>query len=86
MAQADEKIQALEARVEGLNATLANLLSTLVLHGLLTKAAVDKLLAEASAHAHGPGGAQEVAALQSGYPAAIREAMGPPGDEHDHDH
>ena len=39
-----EKIAQLEARVEALNATVANVLSTLVLHGLLTKATVDSLM------------------------------------------
>ncbi|HEY8580532.1 MAG TPA: hypothetical protein VIL72_11635 [Beijerinckiaceae bacterium] len=82
----DGKIAALEARVEGLHATLTELLSTLVLHGLLTKPAVDKLLSEAGAHAKGAGAGAEVDTLKTDYPAAIREAMGPPGDEHDHDH
>jgi hypothetical protein len=82
----DDRIVHLEARLEALNATLANVLSTFVLHGLLTKASVDQLLAEAAAHAPGPVGASQVEALKAAYPAAIREAMGPEPDEGDHDH
>ncbi len=80
-----EKIAQLEARVEALNATLANVLSTLVLHGLLTKATVDKLLADVAALSPQAGG-QQVDALKSAYPLAMREAMGPPPDEDDHTH
>jgi hypothetical protein len=80
-----ERIAQLEARVAALNATIANVLSTLVLHGLLTKPTVDQLLREAAAQASAPGAA-EVEALKSAVPAAMREAMGPPPDEDDHAH
>lgn len=82
----DARIAALEARIEGLHSTLSELLSTLVLHGVFNKAAADKLLTDAAAHAKGAGAGAEVDTLKKDYPAAIREAMGPPGDEHDHDH
>jgi outer membrane murein-binding lipoprotein Lpp len=82
---AQQKIAQLEARVEALNATIANVLSTLVLHGLLTKATVDKLLADVAALSPQAGG-QQVDALKSAYPLAMREAMGPPPDEDDHAH
>jgi hypothetical protein len=81
-----DRIAALEARVETLNGTLASVLSTLVLHGVLTKPAVDQILAQARAAAPAPAAASQVEALQQGYPAAMREAMGPPPDEDDHDH
>lgn len=81
----DRRIAELEARVEALNATFANVLSTLVLHGVLTKPTVEQILAEAR-RAAPPAGAAEVDALKSGYPAAMREAMGPPPDEDDHAH
>lgn len=80
-----DRIATLEARVEALNATLANVLSTLVLHGILTRPAVEQILAQAKQGAD-EAGASQVAALQEGYPAAMREAMGPPPDEDDHDH
>lgn len=80
-----ERIAQLEARVEALNATIAHVLSTLVLHGVLTKPTVDHVLKEAAAHASAPGAAQ-VDALKSAVPGAMREAMGPPPDEDDHAH
>ena len=80
-----EKIAQLDARVEALNATLANVLSTLVLHGLLTKATVEKLLADVAALSPQAGG-QQVDALKAAIPLAMREAMGPPPDEDDHAH
>ena len=86
MASSDDRIAALEARVEALNGTLASVLSTLVLHGVLTRPAVDQILAQAKTAAPAQAAASEVQALQHGYPAAMREAMGPPPDEDDHDH
>ena len=80
-----EKIARLEARVDALSGTIANVLSTLVLHGLLTKATVDQLLAEVAALAP-PAGGDQVAALKVAIPGAMREAMGPPPDEDDHAH
>ncbi len=85
----DERIAQLEARVEALNATLANVLSTFILHGLLTKATVDQVLAQSAAQATlaaTPAAASEVATLKAAYPAAIRQAMGPEPDDDDHDH
>jgi outer membrane murein-binding lipoprotein Lpp len=82
----DDRIAALEARVEALNGTLANVLSTLVLHGVLTRPAVDQILAQAKTAAPAAAAASQVEALQQGYPAAMREAMGPPPEEDDHDH
>lgn len=85
MDSTQEQIAQLEARVEALNATIANVLSTLVLHGVLTKATVDKLLADVAALAPQAGG-QQVDSLKTAIPAAMREAMGPPPDEDDHAH
>ena len=88
-----ERIAQLEARLEALNATMANVLSTLVLHGVLTRPTVDHILREAAAHASAQGaahgaayGAAQVDALKAAVPAAMREAMGPPPDEDDHAH
>jgi hypothetical protein len=85
MTSPEERIAALEGRLEALNETLASVLSTLVLHGVLTKPAVEQILAQVKAGA-APAGASQVADLQQSYPAAMREAMGPPPDEDDHDH
>jgi hypothetical protein len=56
-----------------------------VLHGLLTKATVEKLLADVAALSPQAGG-QQVDALKAAIPLAMREAMGPPPDEDDHAH
>lgn len=86
MTSSQDRIVALEARIEALNATLASVLSTLVLHGILTKPAVEQILSQAKSNADAVG-ASQVEALQEGYPAAIREAMGPPpDDDDDHGH
>ncbi len=52
----------------------------------LTRPAVDQILAQAKTAAPAAAAASQVEALQQGYPAAMREAMGPPPDEDDHDH
>lgn len=82
MTSSEDRIAALEARVGALNETLASVLSTLVLHGVLTKPAVEQILSQVKSGAEGAG-ASQVDALQQSYPAAIREAMGPPPDEDD---
>ena len=86
MTSPEDRIAALEARVEALNGTLASVLSMLVLHGVLTKPAVEQILAQVKASTPAPAAAAQVDTLQESYPAAMREAMGPPPDEHDHDH
>ena len=82
----EQKIADLEARIEAINATFANVLSALVLQGVLTRPTVEHILAEARRMSAAPAGASQVEALKESYPAAIREAMGPPPDEDDHDH
>ena len=82
----EHKIAELEARIDAINATFANVLSTLVLHGVLTKPTVEQILAEARRVAAGPAAASQVDALKESYPTAIREAMGPAPDDDDHDH
>ncbi len=82
----DDRIVALEARVDALNDTLATVLSTLVLHGVLTKPAVEQILKHAKTNA-APAGAKQVDSLQQSYPAAMRKAMGPaPDEDDDHGH
>jgi len=85
MTTSEDRIAALEARLDALNGTLANVLSNLVLYGVLTKPAVEQILNEAKKAAPA-GGAAQVDALREGVPAAMREAMGPPPDEDDHAH
>jgi len=85
MTSPEDRIAALEARLDALNGTLANVLSNLVLYGVLTKPAVEQILNEAKKAAPA-GGAGQVDALREGVPPAMREAMGPPPDEDDHAH
>ena len=79
----------LEARVGALSATVKALLTTLMLRGLLTKAEIAPLLAEAEALLEQSGasdGKAELASISAELPAYMREAMGPVPDEDDHDH
>ena len=82
MTSSEDRIATLESRLDALNETLANVLSTLVLHGVLTKPAVEQILAQAKTGT-AAAGVSQVESLQQSYPAAMREAMGPPPDEDD---
>jgi hypothetical protein len=82
------RLMALEERVEALSSTVKTVLTTLMLRGLLTKAAVDEVLKE-SKDAIGPGHAEaeaELAHIKQDLPHYLRQAMGPEPDEDDHDH
>ena len=84
-----EQAAVLEARVSALSATVKALLTTLLLRGLLTKAEIAPLLAEAEAlmvQSGSTAGKAELGAIRDDLPAYMREAMGPPPDDEDHDH
>lgn len=94
-----ESIAKLEARVAALGATVRSVLTTLMLRGLLTKAEIAPLLAEAEASLSASIGADgakaghamaaaktELGAIHADLPACLREAMGPAPDDDDHDH
>jgi hypothetical protein len=86
MTSPEDRIVELEGRVDALNETLATVLSTLVLYGVLTKPTVEQILKQSKANA-APAGATQVDALQQSYPAAMRQAMGPaPDEDDDHGH
>lgn len=78
----------LEARVAAMSALVKSLLTTLMLRGLLTRAEIAPLLADAEAliGASGPAASEELRSIKSDLPAYLREAMGPPPDDDDHDH
>ena len=83
------RIHELEARVAALSATVKSVLTTLMLRGLLTRAEIAPLLAEAEASlgtAATPAAKAELGAIQADLPAYLRQAMGPVPDEDDHDH
>ncbi len=85
----ESRAAALEARVAALSATVKSLLTTLMLRGLLTKAEIAPLLAEAEAlmSAGASTAAQEeLKSIADDLPGYMREAMGPPPDDDDHDH
>ncbi len=80
-----ERIQHLEARVEALSVGFKSILSTFMIHGLLTKATVDHLLHEAEATLANPQGAKEYHAARTTMDDHITDARGPePEDDHGH--
>ena len=86
---ASERIAELESRVAALGATVKATLTTLMLRGLLTRAEIAPLLAEAEASISGgasPAAKAELAAIGAELPAYLRQAMGPVPDDDDHDH
>ena len=78
----------LEARVAAMSALVKSLLTTLMLRGLLTRAEIAPLIADAEAlmTSAGPAARAELAAIHADLPAYLREAMGPLPDADDHDH
>ena len=79
----------LEARVAAQSALVKSLLTTLMLRGLLTRAEIAPLIADAEAQiaaATGPAAKAELRAIHDDLPAYLREAMGPMPDQDDHDH
>jgi hypothetical protein len=71
-----------------LSALVKSLLTTLMLRGLLTRAEIAPLIAEAEGLIgdSGRAGSAELRAVEADLPAYLRKAMGPVPDEHDHDH
>ena len=80
--------QELEARITALSALVKSLMTTLMLRGLLTRAEIAPLIADAEAvmAGAGPAAKAELRAIQADLPAYLREAMGPVPDDDDHDH
>jgi hypothetical protein len=90
MSDADsERLRRLEARIDALSATVKTVLTTLVIRGVLTQAAVKQILDEAEramADAEKQaGGAAELAGIEQDLPAYRRAAMGPPPDPDEDD-
>ena len=76
-----------EARIAALSALVKSLLTTLMLRGLLTRAEIAPLIAEAEAlMGAGEAGRAELRGVAADLPAYLREAMGPVPDDDDHDH
>ena len=83
-----ERIANLEARVAALGATVKGVLTTLMLRGLVTRAEIAPLLADAEAAMAGATDAarSEFRAIEADLPGYLRQAMGPPPDDDEHDH
>ena len=79
----------LEARLVAQSALIKSLLTTLMLRGLLTRAEIAPLVADAEAlmaASSGSAAKGELGAIERDLPAYLREAMGPAPEEGDHDH
>jgi hypothetical protein len=82
-------VQALQAQVQALSATLKSVLTTLVLRGLLNKAEVAALLQETENALQGPShpaALGELKAIEQDMPAYLRAAVGPAPDPDEDDH
>ena len=85
MTSQDDRIALLEARLEAMSSTIKNVLTTLVLHGLLTRPTVEQLLKESEqALADHPGARAEINSVREDLPNYIRAAAGT-GEDDDHD-
>ncbi|GEM_PF-1902634 len=85
MTSQDDRIALLEARLEAMSSTIKNVLTTLVLHGLLTRPTVEQLLKDSEkALADQPGAQQELNSVREDLPKYISAAAGTDGDD-DHD-
>jgi hypothetical protein len=78
----------LEARVAAMSALVKSLVTTLMLRGLLNRAEIAPLIADAEAlmATAGPGAKAELDSIRAELPAYLREAMGSVPDQDDHDH
>ena len=82
-------IAELEARVAAMSALFKSLLTTLMLRGLLNRAEIAPLVGGAEAlmtATAAPAAKAELRSVQDQLPAYLREAMGPPPEDGDHDH
>lgn len=83
-----QSIADMEARVAAMSALVKSLLTTLMLRGLLNRAEIAPLIADAEAlmATGGVAGKAELNSIREDLPAYLREAMGPAPDPDDHDH
>ncbi len=84
----NDRLKALEARVEALSVLLKSTLTTLVTQGVLTKAHIPTLVRESEAALAGrhPAAQAQLRAIQEDLPSYLRAAMGPVPDDEDDDH
>lgn len=84
------RLAELEARVAALSSMIKSMMTAFMIHGLLTKAEIGPLIAEAEMlmrkGAASDAGKQELAKLEADLPAYMRERLGPAPDPDDHGH
>ena len=78
----------LEARVAALSALVKSLMTMLMLRGLLTRAEIAPLIADAEAlmGSRSDAAKAELRSVAEELPGYLREAMGPVPDDDHHDH
>ena len=83
-----QAIADMEARVAAMSALVKSLLTTLMLRGLLNRAEIAPLIADAEAlmATGGTAGQAELNSIRADLPAYLRAAMGPAPDPDYHDH
>ena len=83
-----ERIERLEARLDAMSELVKNVLTTLLLRGVLTKPVIDQILKDAAAALDGSraGAGEALRSVREDLPRHLRAAMGPAPDEDDHDH
>ena len=83
-----QSIADMEARVAAMSALVKSLVTTLMLRGLLNRAEIAPLIADAEAlmATGGAAGKAELKSLRADLPTYLRAAMGPEPDQDDHDH
>ena len=80
-----DRLNRLEARLDAMSATIKTVLTTLVMRGTLTKAAVAEILRESEAAlAHAPEAVKEVASVREDMPNYLLKARGPMGEDDEH--
>jgi len=87
-ANGDDRLQAMEARVEALNVLVKSALTTLVMRGVLTKADIPTLVreSEAALTARHPAAQAQLRSIQEDMPSFLRAALGPQPDDYHDDH
>jgi hypothetical protein len=82
-----ERTRGLEERVDALSTLLKNILTTLMLRGILNRADLAVLLQDSAAAVRGegdkPGALDEIRAISEQMPSYLRTAVGPPPDPDD---
>ena len=82
------RIQHIEARLDAMKELIENVMTTLMLRGILTKPTLDQIFRDSAEALKGAGNgaAEALIAIRDDLPAHLRTAMGPPPEDDGHDH